>query len=54
MSLIKRLVRSLSAGLDGWLSRIGEENRPKPHPFDHLSDDIPLLTEHDRIGDEKG
>ncbi len=54
MTTKRRVLNWVSTKVDAWLTKIGEENRPRPHQFDHLSDDIPLLTEHDRIGDEKG
>ncbi len=39
---------------DSWLTRVGVENCPAPHEFDHLPDDSKLFTSSDRLGDEKG
>lgn len=39
---------------DSWLTRVGVENRPVPHEFDHLTDEPQVFTSSDRMGDEKG
>lgn len=50
----KRLLGWISTKVDAWLAKIGKENRPQPHQFDHLPEETALLTDRDRIGDEKG
>jgi hypothetical protein len=54
MSVTRHLLRSVSARFSAWLSKIGEENRPQPHQYDHLPEETTLLSNRDRIGDEKG
>ncbi len=54
MSIAKHLLRSISVRFNAWLTKVGEENRPYPHRFDHQSEEVPLLTDRDRMGDEKG
>lgn len=37
-----------------FLTKVGEENQPIPHDYDHLVDESILFTESDKICDEKG
>ncbi len=53
MSMTRHLFRSISARFNAWLTKVGEDSRPHPHRYDHLSEEVPLLTDRDRIGDEK-
>ena len=54
MSMTRRLFRTISVRFNAWLTKVGEDSRPHAHQFDHLPEEIPLLTDRDRIGDEKG
>jgi len=54
MTILQKVFSWLGAKFDAWLSKVGEENRPERHDFDHIPEDFQLFSDSDRIADEKG
>lgn len=53
MSLIDTLKEWMLRKFDSWLTKVGQENRPVPHDYDHLVEEPRIFTESDRIGEER-
>jgi hypothetical protein len=50
--MTRNIVRSFSARFNAWLTKVGEENRPRPHQFDHLPVEVSLFTDREKLHDE--